>query len=351
MQKQQDAVRAALAESAEAAKKLADADAMHAKALEDAKAESAKVTDEAKQDSERIASSAAGAGGRRRRTDQGPRRTTGSADAPAAHPAAARRVSATRSVQKAAELVRAHVADPGRAGGDRRPLPRRARRRWRRPSPVIETGATVRLRAASRQARAALADEFDDVAGRLRDPGLTTLADELAAVVVLLVTRARAHQAPRRADRRRRRPRSAGRPTAVGQGRRPHPGSAAHRRLAAVVGRGRPGRRHRAHRPAGAAEARRGRRRGRRGGGAAVPVRSRPRRRAAADRAAERLHHPGRGSNRAAGQGPRRIGVNGTAAALLSQTVGLLRGERADEAVIDLAELAVARGAARSSRT
>ncbi len=35
--------------------------------------------------------------------------------------------------------------------------------------------------------------------------------------------------------------------------------------------------------------------------------------------------------------------ANGTAAALLTQTVGLLRGERADEAVIDLAELAVSR--------
>jgi F-type H+-transporting ATPase subunit delta len=35
--------------------------------------------------------------------------------------------------------------------------------------------------------------------------------------------------------------------------------------------------------------------------------------------------------------------VNQTAKALLSQTVRLLRGERADEAVIDLAELAVAR--------
>jgi F0F1-type ATP synthase membrane subunit b/b' len=46
MQKQQDAVRTALAESAEATTKLADADAMHAKALEDAKAESSKVTDE-----------------------------------------------------------------------------------------------------------------------------------------------------------------------------------------------------------------------------------------------------------------------------------------------------------------
>jgi F-type H+-transporting ATPase subunit delta len=35
--------------------------------------------------------------------------------------------------------------------------------------------------------------------------------------------------------------------------------------------------------------------------------------------------------------------ANGTARALLAQTVGLLRGERADQAVIDLAELAVAR--------
>jgi F-type H+-transporting ATPase subunit delta len=36
-------------------------------------------------------------------------------------------------------------------------------------------------------------------------------------------------------------------------------------------------------------------------------------------------------------------GVDGTAAALLTQTIGHLRGERADVAVIDLAELAVAR--------
>ena len=51
MHKQQDAIRTALTESAEAAKKLEDADAMHARAVEDAEAESAKVTDEARQDS------------------------------------------------------------------------------------------------------------------------------------------------------------------------------------------------------------------------------------------------------------------------------------------------------------
>ena len=57
-----------------------------------------------------------------------------------------------------------------------------------------------------------------------------------------------------------------------------------------------------------------------------------------------RLHGAGRRPDRIAGQGPRHgSGVNSTAAALLAQTVELLRGERADEAVIDLAELAVAR--------
>ena len=40
---------------------------------------------------------------------------------------------------------------------------------------------------------------------------------------------------------------------------------------------------------------------------------------------------------------PRGASVNKTTAQLLSQTVELLRGERADEAVLDLAELAVAR--------
>ena len=54
MAKQQEAVRVALAESAEAAQKLADADKIHAKALADAKAESTKVTDEARHDSQRI---------------------------------------------------------------------------------------------------------------------------------------------------------------------------------------------------------------------------------------------------------------------------------------------------------
>ena len=92
-------------------------------------------------------------------------------------------------MQKAADLVRAHVADPAAQAAtvDRflDDLDDMA------PSSVaIETGASARLRSASRQALAALTEEFDNVAGRLREPGLTTVADELASVVALLVDRA-----------------------------------------------------------------------------------------------------------------------------------------------------------------
>jgi F-type H+-transporting ATPase subunit delta len=186
MQKQQDAVRAALAESAEAAKKLADADAMHAKALEDAKAESSKVTDEARHDSERIASQL---------------RDQAGVEAERLKAQGAQQVQLMRqqlirqlrqglgegSVQKADELVRAHVAEPAAQSA----TVDRFLDELDQMSPAtatIETGAWVKLRAASRASRIALTREFDDVAGNLRTPGLTTLAEELGSVVSLLIT-------------------------------------------------------------------------------------------------------------------------------------------------------------------
>lgn len=186
MQKQQDAVRAALAESAEAAKKLEDADAEHAKALENAKAESSKVTEEAKHDSERIAAQL---------TEQA------AADAERIKAQGAQHVQLLRqqrirqlrqglgdeAVQKAAELVRGHVADPAAQAStvDRfldeldQMAPSEA---------MIETGATARLRAASRDALAAVVAEFDRVTGDLNADALGTLAQELASVAKLLLT-------------------------------------------------------------------------------------------------------------------------------------------------------------------
>ena len=111
MQKQQDAVRTALAESAEAAKKLEDADAEHAKALENAKAESSKVTDEAKQDSERIAAQLNEQAG----VDAERIKAQGAQQVQLMRQQLIRQLRqglGDEAVQKAAELVRAHVADP-----------------------------------------------------------------------------------------------------------------------------------------------------------------------------------------------------------------------------------------------
>jgi ATP synthase F0 subunit b/ATP synthase F1 delta subunit len=186
MQKQQDAVRTALAESAEAARKLAEADEMHAKALKDAEAESSKVTDEARQDSERIVSQLEDQAG----VEAERLKAQGAQQVQLMRQQLIRQLRqglGVESVEKADQLVRAHVADSAAQSAtvDRflDELDQMA------PSTaVIETGAFVRLRAASRAARVALTQDFDDVAGNLEPPALTTLAEELGSVVSLLVT-------------------------------------------------------------------------------------------------------------------------------------------------------------------
>ena len=185
MQKQQDAVRTALAESAEAEKKLTDADAMHTKALEDAKAESTKVTDEARHDSERIAEQLTEQAG----LDAERIKVQGAQQVQLMRQQLIRQLRqglGDESVQKASELVRAHVADPAAQAAtvDRfldeldEMAPSNA---------VIETGASARLRAASREAMAVLTTDFDSAASALDADGLTTLAGELTSVAKLLI--------------------------------------------------------------------------------------------------------------------------------------------------------------------
>lgn len=185
MQKQQEAVRVALAESAEAAKKLEDADAMHAKALADAKSESTKVTDEAKYDSERISAQLEEQAG----VEAERIKAQGAQQVQLMRQQLIRQLRTglgAEAVEKAGDLVRAHVADPAAQAAtvDRflgeldEMAPSEA---------VIETSASASLRAASREALATLTKQFDETAGRLREPGLTTLADELVAVANLLV--------------------------------------------------------------------------------------------------------------------------------------------------------------------
>jgi ATP synthase F0 subunit b/ATP synthase F1 delta subunit len=342
MRKQQDAVRAALAESAEAAKKLEDADAMHAKALEDAKAESGRVTDEARHDSERIAEQLAEQAG----VDAERIKAQGAQQVQLMRQQLIRQLRqglGSETVQQADELVRSHVADPAAQSAtvDRflAELDEMAP-----SSAVIETAASARLRAASREAFSALTDEFDRVAGRLREPGLTTLADGLASVVKLLIAEpglTRTLAEPR--------DNSAAKVTLVD---RLFSGKVDDHALGIL-------RTAASQRWSTEADLIDGIEHT-----ARLALLKRAEVADEVDEVEEQLFRFGRvldSEPKLSGllsdyttpvDGRIALldkvfeggsGVNGTAAALLSQTVGLLRGERADEAVIDLAELAVSR--------
>lgn len=341
MQKQQEAIRVALAESAEAERKLADADAMHAKAVEDAKAAAAKVTEEAKHHSERIEAQLQEQAG----LEAERIKSQGAQQLQMMRQQVIRQLRAglgEQSVRKADELVRAHVADPAAQAAtvDRfldeldQMTPSEA---------TIETGATARLRAASRDSLATLVSEFDTVAGRLREPGLTTLADELVSVARLLISQ----------------------PVLARHLARPTDDPAPKIRLAETLLSGkvddhtldlvRTAVSQRWSEESNLVDAIEHL--------ARLALLKRAEVSDEVDEVEEQLFRFGRllddqprltsllSDYTAPAEG--RIGLldkvidssgaNGTAAELLRQTVGLLRGERADEAVVDLAELAVAR--------
>lgn len=185
MQKQQDAVRTALAESAEAAKKLAEADEMHAKAVKDAEAESSKVTDEARHDAERIAAQLEEQAG----VEAERLKAQGAQQLQLMRQQVIRQLRqglGVESVRQADALVRAHVADPAAQSATvDRFLDELDE--MTQSTVSVEAAASAKLRAASRDARAALTTEFDDVAGGLDANGLTTLASELTSVAELLI--------------------------------------------------------------------------------------------------------------------------------------------------------------------
>ena len=130
--------------------------------------------------------------------------------------------------------------------------------RWRRRARVIETGATAKLRAASRDALAAVVEKFDDVAGRPRRRRTDHARRRSGLGGQAAASRAGAGQASGRAV-------PTIPPPKVRLVDRLLSGKVGDhaldlvqdRRVAALVGRGRPDRRHRAHRAAGPAGARR----------------------------------------------------------------------------------------------
>ncbi len=184
MANQQESVRKQLEEAAVAADRLAEADQAHTKAVEDAKAEAKRVRQDAEADAERI-------------TEQ--LRAHADAEVERIKVQGGQHVELLRmqlirqlrsdlgheSVQRAGDLVRDHVSDQTKQAAtvDRflDELDAMA------PSEAeVDYQVLKRMRSASRQSLVDLVQRFDQAADDLDDQGLSTLADELVSVAKLL---------------------------------------------------------------------------------------------------------------------------------------------------------------------
>ncbi|MEZ0366231.1 F0F1 ATP synthase subunit B/delta [Mycobacterium sp. pUA109] len=184
MTAQQQSVRDQLAESAAAAEKLAQADQAHAKALEDAKAEAKRVSEEAQADAKRLTEQL------RAQADSEVERikVQGGQQVELLRAQLIRQLRAdlgSESVRRAEELVRDHVTDSANqsASVDRflDELDAMA------PSAAeVQYPVASKMRSVSRQALTNLAARFDDVVAGLDDAGLSTLGEDLASVAALL---------------------------------------------------------------------------------------------------------------------------------------------------------------------
>jgi ATP synthase F0 subunit b/ATP synthase F1 delta subunit len=184
MHRQQENVRTQLADHAEAEKKVADADTEHAKALQEARAEAKKVIEEARHDAEKIAEQL------RAQADVELERikTQGGQQVRLLRQQLIRELRQSlgvESVYRAGDLVRDFVSDPSEQSAtvDRflSELDEMA------PSRTVFTDAvTAKLRSASRQSVTNVVEQLDGLVADLDTNGLTSLADDLASVVKLL---------------------------------------------------------------------------------------------------------------------------------------------------------------------
>lgn len=183
MANQQEAVRTQLEDSAKAKARLAAADQYHAKRVDDGRAEARHIVDEARTDSVRIAEQLhvqAGVEAERIKVQGGQQISL----------LRAQLIRQLRgdlggeSVRRATALVKAHVADPQNQSAtvDRflDELESMA------PAAFAPEVSASGLRSASREAQAAVVARFDALSGSLSSGDLATLSDELVAVDGLL---------------------------------------------------------------------------------------------------------------------------------------------------------------------
>ena len=183
MANQQEAVRNQLDESAKAAQRLAEADKFHAERVAEAKAEAKHITEEARVDAERIAEQL------RAQADVEVERikVQGGQQVQLLRAQLIRQLRGelgTESVRRAGELVRAHVADPAAQSAT---IDRFLDELDSMAPAAFTPEVSSELRSSSREAQAALVEQFDSVAADLSADALSGLADELASVAKLLV--------------------------------------------------------------------------------------------------------------------------------------------------------------------
>lgn len=184
MSARQQTVRQQLADSAAAADRLTESTAAHSKAVEAATAEAERVVEEAKTDATRI-------------TEQ--MRAQAEVEADRIRVQGARQVELLRtqltrqlrlelgheSVRQAGELVRNYVAEPAQ----RSATVDRFLDELDAMAPAaaeVEYPVAAKMRSASRRALQSLVDKFGTLAKGLDNDGLSTLADELVSVAKLL---------------------------------------------------------------------------------------------------------------------------------------------------------------------
>ena len=185
MATQQETVRKQLEDSASAEKRLADAQKAHSEAVKRAKAEAKEIADEARADAEKISQQM------RAQADAEVERIkiAGQQQVQLLRTQLIRQLRAdlgVESISRAEQLVREHVSDPGNQAATIErfidELDAMAPSEARVPDAV---GA--KFGSASRQSLQATVERFDEVSGDLDGDALGTLADELAAVAKLLV--------------------------------------------------------------------------------------------------------------------------------------------------------------------
>lgn len=184
MADRQQAVQRELDESAEAADRLAVASQAHKKALEDVKAEAQRITDEARADAERISEQL------REQADTEVERVKeqGKKQVELLRAQLIRQLRqdlGSESVRRAGELVGEHVDDPEKQSAtvDRflDELDAMAPSEAKVQYPVLS-----KMRSGSREAMSSLLDKFDGIVKNADEDALSTLADELASTARLL---------------------------------------------------------------------------------------------------------------------------------------------------------------------